>query len=156
MSANKHSRLKEIGIPLISAAIALGGVLSGYVLNAWTEHSQVALKTFEITFPEKQKSYSKLMRLLHDSFYGAAWRQKENYYSFIDELEASYYGLEPFLSNSNRKATWDEIQRFIAFCDQVRGRDPATDMEIEMASKEFTEHRDKIRALLFPELFDRK
>lgn len=156
MSASEHSRLKEIGIPLISAAIALIGVLSGYVLNAWTERSQAALKTFEVTFPEKQKNYAKLMRLLHDSFYSAAWRQKENHYGFIDELEASYYGLEPFLSNINRKVTWDEIQRFIAFCDQVRGQDPTTDMDIEVTSKEFTEHRDKIRALLFPELFERK
>ena len=81
MSATNHSRLKDIGIPLISAAIALAGVASGYVLNAWSERSQTALKTFEVTFPEKQKSYAKFMRLMHDSFYSAAWRQKEQHLS---------------------------------------------------------------------------
>lgn len=156
MSSSGQSRFKEIGIPLISAAIALVGVLSGYILNAWTERSQIELKTFEVTFPEKQKSYAHLMRLLSDSFYSAAWRQKDNHYKYIDELEASYFGLEPFLSEPKRKVAWEEIQKFIAFCDQIRGRDPATDMEIEVASKQFTSHRDKIRALLFSELFNRK
>ncbi len=155
MSSDGQSRFKEIGIPLISAAIALLGVLSGYILNTWTERSQVALKTFEVTFPEKQKSYAHLMRLLSDSFYSAAWRQKDNHYKFIDELEVSYFGLEPFLSEPKREATWKEIQKFIAFCDQIRSRDPVTDMEIAVTSKEFTSHRDKIRALLFSELFDR-
>ena len=156
MSATNQSRLKDIGIPLISAAIALVGVASGYVLNAWTERSQTSLKTFEVTFPEKQKSYAKFMRLMHDSFYSAAWRQKEQHYQFVDELQASYYGMEPFLSTANRTATWNAIQEFIAFCDHVRRSDPATDMDIEMASKGFTEHRDKIRALLFSELFEKK
>lgn len=154
--SNAQSRFKEIGIPLISAAIALVAALSGYILNAWTERSQSELKTFEVTFPEKQKSYARLMRLLSDSFYSAAWRQKNNHYKYVDELEASYFGLEPFLSEPRRKATWEEIQKFIEFCDQIRGRNPTTDMETEVASKEFTFHRDKIRTLLFSELFERK
>lgn len=156
MSATDHSRWKDISIPLISAAIALVGVLSGYVLNAWTERSQVALKTFEVTFPEKQKTYAKFMRLLHDSFDSAAWRQKEEHYRLIDELQASYYGIEPFLSSSNRIASWNAIREFIEFCDRIRGSDPTTDMDIEAASNGFTEQRDKIRALLFPALFERK
>ncbi|MBC7943671.1 MAG: hypothetical protein H7X91_00020 [Burkholderiales bacterium] len=127
----EQSRFKEIGLPLLSAAIALIGVLSGYVLNTWTERSQAELKTFEVTFPEKQKSYAKLMRLLSDSFYSAAWRQKEDYYKFADDLEASYFGLEPFLSDANRKATWEEIQSFIEFCNQIRSEDPTTDMDVE-------------------------
>ena len=156
MSATNHSRLKDIGIPLISAAIALAGVASGYVLNAWSERSQTALKTFEVTFPEKQKSYAKFMRLVHDSFYSAAWRQKEQHYQFVDELQASYYGMEPFLSTANRTATWNAIQEFIGFCDHIRRSDPATDMDIELASRGFTKHRDKIRALLFSELFEKR
>ena len=151
-----ESRFKEIVIPLISAAIALLGALSGYIVNAWTERSQIELKMYEVTFPEKQKSYAHLMRLLSDSFYSAAWRQKDNHYKHIDDLEASHFGLEPFISESKRKATWEAIQEFIAFCDQIRGHDPTTDMEIEIASKEFTAHRDKIRTLLFSELFERK
>jgi len=132
------------------------GVLSGYVLNNWTERSQAVLKIFEVTFPEKQKSYVKLMRLLSDSFYSAAWRQKEDHYKFIDDLETTYFGLEPFLSEINRKTTWEAIQSFIEFCNKIRGKDPTTDMEIEVASQQFTKHRDEIRALLFTELFERK
>jgi hypothetical protein len=131
-------------------------VLRGVVLNTWTERSQAALKTFEVTFPEKQKNYAKFMRLLSDSFYSAAWRQKEDHYKFVDDVEATYFGLEPFLPEINRKSTWEAIQSFIEFCNRIRGQDPTTDMDTEAAAKEFTGHRDKIRALLFPELFERK
>lgn len=132
------------------------GILSGFVLNNWTERSQASLKAFEVTFPEKQKQYAKLMRLLSDSFYGAAWRQSENHYKIVDEIEATYFGLEPFLSEPKRKATWEAIQSFIEFCNQLSWQDLTTDMEIEVASQEFINHRDRIRAVLFPELFARK
>jgi len=88
MNDNHRSVFKEIGVPLISAAIALLGVISGYVLNDWAARSQIALKTFEITFPEKQKSYAHLMRLLSDSFYSAAWRNEGEHYRFIRRLPA--------------------------------------------------------------------
>lgn len=156
MSSIEQSRFKEIGMPIISVLIALLGVMSGYVLNSWTARSQFALKTFEVTFPEKQKGYAKFMHLLTDSFYSAAWRDQEDHFIFIEKLEASYFGLEPFLSDAKRNDTWEEIQNFIAFCDRVRGQDPVTDMEIEVASNEFTKHRDKIRTLLFLQLFSRK
>lgn len=156
-SVSEHARVKEIGIPLLSAAIALLGVLSGYVLNASSERSQTALKMFEVTFLEKQKSYAKLMSLLSDSFYNAGWGDDKDY-SFKSnvDLEALYFGLEPFLSESVRKESFATLQSFIEFCDRIRMQGPSTDMEISDASTEFTKHRDKMRNLLFSQLFERK
>ena len=152
----EQSQIKELGIPLLSVTIALAGVLSGYILNSWTVEAQSTLKIFEVTFPEKQKGYARLMGLLSDSFYSAAWQQQESHYKFLDSLEDNYFELEPYLSACNRERAWAAIQEFTSFCDTIHWADPGTDMEIELASDEFTKHRDNIRALLFPDLFERK
>lgn len=152
----RPSKFRGLGLPLISAAIALLGIISGYVLHSWDERSRVVLKTFEVTFPQKQQGYASLMRLLSDSFYTAAWRDEVDHYQFIHELEVSYFGLEPFLSDVKRKIVWKDIQEFIGFCDRIRWSSPTTDMEIEEVLREFAGHRDSIRASIFSELFDRR
>jgi hypothetical protein len=148
-SSSHSSKVRDIWIPLLSAIIAMLGVMSGISAQYLASRSQLESKHLEVTFQAKQTAYSTLLPPLHTCFIHASQGEVASGFTCVDKLQASYFGLEPFLAPKARTHAWETLQAILAlYQDALKSR--SLDKH---KIQQFTELRDRLRDHLQAELF---
>ncbi|WP_179414124.1 hypothetical protein HDF19_16735 [Mucilaginibacter sp. E4BP6] len=109
---NNFKKFSVLYIPLLSLIITFLTVIGGY-------YYQLQMKKYEVTFRSKQDNYSKFMQGLYDTFESS----RKNYpfsnqelIQNINQLEITYFNIEPFLNTNQQKNIWNRYQRFSYMC----------------------------------------
>ena len=94
------------------------------------------------------------MKYLFGAFEGASKRNNDLLVKILDQIEATYFAIEPLVKNTEREEIWQKYQEFAAFCYDTRDKlqDPQKNIGNEEV-KTFTDFRGYFRAKLFESLF---
>jgi hypothetical protein len=98
-SENTKNLFKEIWIPILSLVIALVSVLSATYNQHLLAESNLFIKKYEITYPEKRKAYADLMASLDGYLITTLPGKNEEHSAHGLSIEKSYYLLHPFLGH---------------------------------------------------------
>jgi hypothetical protein len=100
----RAKRWTAFWIPLLSAAVALIAVIGGVAQGSAALRAQADLKGHELSFAPKQQAYAGLMRD-HVLLYHAVTSRSDSARQVAgNDMEATYYELDPFLTDSLRSA----------------------------------------------------
>ena len=146
--------LKDICIPLSSALIALAAVISTTIIQVKSLDSQRRLKIYEVSFKPKQDGYSEFMKNLYVAFECTYQGIHPNVVRACDELQIAYYTFKPFLTDSERKATWEKYQQFQEWCLSHVNEDKSK-KDVDSFVNSFIEYKNYFRERLYTALFRR-
>ena len=151
--SEKRSKWKDILIPTLSLVVALAGVLTSTFVQVATLRSQAELKQYEVTFLAKQKAYANLMASIQAMFFASTEESKETLFRNVDNVQAQAFAVQPFLSNRDQAALWQDTQALInTSIDNFKLHQSAS-KELEASTAQFLSQRDKVREQLSTSLF---
>jgi len=153
----KSRKWGTVIIPLASLLIA-GLSVFGSVAVQWTSlREQRELKRYEVSFKPKQEAYSAFMNAFTKAAFYAQSGDEANALQEVTRMDATYYLFEPFLSEKDRRKTFDEFNKFIALCNQRVKVPKAERLEQNDSYKEFVsklaESKFYFRSSLYAALF---
>lgn len=153
---DQHSRWRDIWIPLLSTIVALSGVFGGVITTSMSQRTEVRLKEYEVTFLTKQQLYSTFVRHLSDAFTSAYRHEPVEFRKQLDELETTFYGLEPFLREEARQAIWEQLQQFQALCYSTESEKSSSEEKRKGAIDSYLWYRQWFRQRFMAEIFSRE
>jgi hypothetical protein len=161
----KWKRWKEVGIPLISIVIALLTVLFTSYWQYENIQAQREIKEYELSFRPRQEGYSKFMTLINNGYELSAKTAKlpdqvksgNEMVGYFSQLENTYYGIEPFLTEEKRNKLWNKYQEYQSFLFTIseKNTEQRTDAERNKLIDTFLEFKhffkDELKQGLFNE-----
>jgi len=109
----------SIVVPILSTVVAIIAVVSSFYVQYQSNKSQIFLKHYEVELKPKQEGYTNFMKSLSKSFYYAHEMNKGSMEHEFDNIENSFYSIEPFLSSTERLGIWNKYQQFAQLCYAV-------------------------------------
>ncbi len=152
----KIKRITTIWIPLVSLFVALISVLSSVYIQQRTQHTQVEMKKYEISFKPKQMNYSAFVSNLFYAFESAGQMNPITLRSNLDRIEISYYNIEPFLDTELRINVWEQFQQFSGMCYTYANTpfDSRSDSLKSNYLDSFLWYKNYFKENLYPALFE--
>jgi hypothetical protein len=149
---NTFKTISLLVIPVLSLLITLITVVNN-------NYTQLKMKKYEVTFKIKQDIYSKFMQNVYDTFEGVRKYQVNNLGENIDQLKFSYFNIEPFLNESERKYVWNEYQNFTSICINYQNKMQSADFEQkEVFVPKYLDSliicKENFHKVLYPALFE--
>ena len=152
----KSKKWTNIWIPLASLIVALSAVLSSVILQVKTQHSQIEMKKYEISFQPKRQNYSSFISNLFYAFESAKNINHVSLKNKLDQIEIAYYNIEPFLDQNLRNKVWEQFQQFSSMCySYVKiPLNKRTDSLNSQYSDSFLGYKNFFIESLYPALFE--
>jgi hypothetical protein len=116
--------------------------------------TQAQLTRFQVTFKAKQEGYALFMRAFADAYHHARSGDSKGLSDSLDNLRSSYFSLEPFLNDSERRYVWDGYEQFAASCNLL-SKEPPDSPKRDGFDKSYFTYEDSFREQLFRALFER-
>jgi len=116
---DRKERNIKIILPVASLIIAGLSILMTYYTVRSNNETQEQLKKYEVTFKIKQENYSRFMQGLYDTFESTRRNypiSSDDLFRNINQLEVTYFNIEPFLNDNQRAKLWSEYLDFTSMC----------------------------------------
>lgn len=113
---------KDIFLPASTAIVAIVAIIITFKTSKMTFEENAKLKEYEITFNEKRKSYAEFMERYTDLFIKSTEDKNINgivprkVFDSILKLEATYFGLAPFMDETGRQKCWAVLEKYEEYC----------------------------------------
>lgn len=112
----KTRKFTSVWLPILSTLVAVTAVVCSFLNQYTSNKEQEQLKHYEIEFKPRQEGYSTFMKFVLQAYYRASKMDKKRTDSALDNLEGTYYNIEPFLSLNHRDSIWNLYQYYTNFC----------------------------------------
>lgn len=153
---NLYRLYKDIILPTSTAIVAIVAIIFTFKTSKMSFEENAKLKEYEITFNEKRKSYAEFMERYADLFIKSTEDQNINgmvprkVFDSILKLEATYFGLAPFMDETGKQKSWSILERYEEYCLELSkyGIRPE---EKDAAKRKFYGFRNE-----FLDIFDKK
>jgi hypothetical protein len=154
---NRIKKWSSVWIPIASLIVAFSAVISSSIIQNKTQEVQTQLKKYEVSFKPKQENYSIFLCTLLIAFDCAREKNHNLLLINLDKLEMSYYNMEPFLCNAERKKIWQYYQEFSKMCltYEALPYEKRTDSVNSKYLDLFINYKIFFRDILFPNLFEK-
>lgn len=151
----KKRNYKEIWIPIGSLILTMIILISNIYLQRKNQEIQITLKKYEISFKPRQEYYASILGTMIIAYTNAHNGMRENLTSNLDNIERTFYYIEPFLSKSQRDSFYHKIQGFSVMCYNLENLQSKNFQEQhENYSDSLIAYRTYFREKLYPILFN--
>lgn len=146
--------LKEIWIPFGSILLTMIILISNIYMQRKSQEIQIDLKKYEISFKPKQDYYATILSSMLKAFSNASNRNHESLVMELDNVEKTFYFIEPFLNENARKVFWTQIQNFESMCfSYEKLQSTPLQTNINRFADSLIKYRSYFREDLYPILF---
>lgn len=115
----KTRNFSSIWLPLASIIIAAITVIASTVIQYENIQTQKSLKHYEVELRPKQTEYSNFMKEITQAYFSASKKNRIQLIQDLNSIENSYFLMEPFLAEKNRKELWDKYLEYSNFCNDL-------------------------------------
>ena len=142
-------------IPALSIIIAGLSIFYGYKIQQSSNQNQIELKHYEVEFKPKQEGYVNYMKAISEASIFSKSNLPVNMMQSLTDAEQSFYILEPFLSDRDRKKIEKEYKLFNSMCCRIALSDSITRYSSNVDDS-FSLYKDFFRDNLYEALFNIK
>ena len=150
---------KQLWLPLLSVLVSLliglSAVASSTIIAILNTREERGLTEFQVTFLDKQQTYTAFMARLSDTFDAAALGDATAVVDGQKQLEGTYFSLEPYLSEDVRSRVWSDILEFYSITFYLLDNKSLSDEQRNSVIDSFLQYRRDFRDILIPELFNK-
>lgn len=153
---NLYRLCKDIILPASTAIVAIVAIIFTFKTSKMSFEENAKLKEYEITFNEKRKSYAEFMERYTDLFIKSTEDKNVNgmvprkVFDSILKLEATYFGLAPFMDETGRQKTWAILEKYEEYCLELSKHGIRLE-EKDVVKRQFYGFRNE-----FIDIFDKK
>jgi len=151
----KHEKTRifsSIWLPLASIIVAGIAIIASSLIQYEDIQTQRSLKHYEVELRPKQTEYSKFMNGITQAYYNASEKNRIQLIQDFNNIENSYYLIEPFLSEKNRNELWNKYQEYFGFCNELY--DSKVNKPNDILIDKFIVYRSYFRKNLYIALFE--
>lgn len=142
----------SIWLPLASIIVAAITVIASSLIQYENIQTQKSLKHYEVELRPKQTEYSNFINGITQAYYSASKKNRIQLIRDINNIENSYYLIEPFLSEKNRNELWNKYQEYFGFCNDLY--DSKENKSNDIMMDKFIAYRSYFRKNLYIALFE--
>jgi hypothetical protein len=139
-------------LPILYFAISFITLFTTFFIQNKTIKSQAKLKQTELEYKTKQDGYTNFMKSAMFAYINSGQGNKNAVYNATDNMEISFYNIEPLMSEKSKNELWNKYQEFLNFC--INNIDEPVQPPNFADSCIF--YKNTFRKLLQDELFNKK